>query len=174
MDGVTMKLYQSFPIATLTRYLIPAVLIWFLALWGAVVVAQPDVTWFLRGVFVLDGLIVAFFATSLGNFFIRRFRTPLLTLNKDRLNIRDLSLPWEEISRVGPLDKFGLRLVGIYPQNSQAFLEGLAPLQRTYYGRQLRAYSGALPVPLVREMGREQLLQLLNNYRLATKSNTLA
>jgi len=166
-DGVTMKLYQTFPMATLTRYLTPAVIIWFLALWGAVVVAQPDVMWFLRGVFVVDGLVVAFFANALGTFFTKRFRTPLLTLDKDRLKIRDLSLPWEDISQIAPLDKFGLRLVGIYPQNLQAFLEGLTSLQRTYYGRQLRAYGGALPVPLVREMSREQLLKLLNDYRLA-------
>ncbi len=168
-DGVTMKLYQTFPVATVTRHLTPAVIIWLLALWGAVVVAQPGIMWFLRGVFVVDGLVVALFANSLGKFFTKRFRTPLLTLNKDQLYIRDLSLPWEDICRIAPLDKFGVRLIGVYPRSPQALLEGLTSPQKTYYGRQLRAYGGALPVPLVREMSREQLLKLLNDYRLATK-----
>jgi hypothetical protein len=127
-DGVTMKLYQTFPIATLARYLTPAVLVWLCALWGAVVIAQPAIAWFLRGVFVVDGLIVAIFATSFGNFYTKRFRAPVLTLDKNGLNMRDIALPWQAVSRVGPLDKFGLRLVGVYPQNPQAFLERLTAL----------------------------------------------
>ena len=161
-----MKLYQTFPTATIARYVAPAVVIWILAIWGVAVVAQPFVLWFLRAVFVVDGLLVVIFANWIGNFFTKRFRAPLLTLDKEQLSIRDLSLRWGEISRIGTLDKFGLRLVGVYPQDARALLERLTPSQKTYYARQLRAYSGAFPVPRVKEMNREQLIKLLNGYRL--------
>ncbi len=165
-DRVTIKLYQAFPLTTIVRYVAPVVVIWILTIWGIVVIAQPVMLWLVRAAFVVDGFLVAVFAKWMANFFTKRFRAPLLTLEQERLDIRDVSLRWDEISRIGNLDKVGLTLVGVYPHDAQAFLETLTPVQWMYYARQLRAYGGALPVPLVRDITREHLIELLNSYRL--------
>jgi hypothetical protein len=160
-------LYQQFPVRTLTRQTAPVVVIWILALWGAAVVTEPVILWLLRTIVVVDGFLVALSAHWLGDFFTKRYAAPLLTLGKERLDVRDVSLRWDEISKFEPIDRFRLEVVGAFVTDPSALLQRMSPMQQTYYGRQLRAYRGAIVVPLVRGMSRSELIELLRNYRAA-------